>query len=83
MEFLIVRFPERRGAFVDGALQGWTNTVLQLEAGEYDVTLEPPHNFSPVSQHILLRNTSPLDPYCIQFHKLPPSAIPSSPGSGT
>jgi hypothetical protein len=83
MEFLLVRFVERRGVRVDGALQGWTNTVLQLDAGEYDVTLEPPPDFSPVSQHIFLRNTAPLDPYCIQFHKLPPSAIPPSPGSRT
>ncbi len=82
MEFLIVTFPGTRGVRVDGALQGWTNTVLQLEAGEHDVTLEPPKNFSPVSQHVLLENTAALDPYRIQFHVLPASAIPLSPGSG-
>jgi len=81
MEFLIVMFPGTRAVRVDGALQGWTNTVLQLEAGDHDVTLEPPQNFSPVSQHILLQNTAALDPYRIQFHPLPASAIPPSPGS--
>jgi hypothetical protein len=83
MEFLIVLFPGTRGVRVDGAPQGWTNTVLQFEAGEYDVTLEPPANFSPVSQHVLLQNTAALDPCRIQFHVLPASAIPPSPGSGT
>lgn len=81
MEYLIVLFPETRGVRVDGASQGKTNIVLQLEAGDHDVTLEPPRNFSPVSQHIVLENTAPLDPYRIQFHLLPASAIPRSPGS--
>ena len=81
MEFLIVLFPESRGVRVDGALQGKTNVIMQLEAGDHDVTLEPPRNFSPVSQHILLENTAALDPYRIQFHRLPASAIPRSPGS--
>ncbi|HYB40985.1 MAG TPA: hypothetical protein VEL75_04395 [Candidatus Methylomirabilis sp.] len=81
MEFMIVLFPVMRGVRVDGALQGWTNTVLQLEAGEHDVTLDAPRNFSPVWQHIMLENTSALAPYRIQFHVLPASAIPPSPGS--
>jgi hypothetical protein len=83
MEFLIVLFPETRGVRVDGAPQGWANTVLQFEAGEYDITLEPPANFAPVSQHVLLQNTAALDPCRIQFHVLPASAIPPSPGRGT
>jgi hypothetical protein len=82
VEFLLVVFPTKRGVRVDGAVQGWTNVVLQLEAGEYDVTLEPPKNFSPVSQHISLENTAPVDPYRIKFNPLPASAIPPSPGSG-
>jgi hypothetical protein len=82
MEFMIVIFPERRGVRVDGAPQGFTNIVLQIEAGEHGVTLEPPRNFSPVSQQVLLENTAPLDPYRVTFHVLPASAIPPSPGSG-
>jgi hypothetical protein len=81
MEFLIVLFPTTRGVQVDGALQGWTNMVRQLEAGAHEVTLDPPGNFSPVSQCILLENTAALIPYCVQFHVLPASAIPPSPGS--
>jgi hypothetical protein len=80
MEFLIVLFPWRRGVRVDDTPQGWTNTVLQLEAGQHDVTLEPPMNYSPILQRVLLENTSPLDPYRIGFHQLPASAIRPSPG---
>jgi len=80
MEFLIVLFPEQRAVWVDDALQGWTNTVLQLEAGQHDVTLGPPMNYSPILQRVLLENTSPLDPYRVAFHQLPASAIRPSPG---
>ena len=81
MEYLIVLFPETRGVMVDDKVQGKTNIVLQLEAGDHDVTLEPPRNFSPTSQHIVLQNTAALDPCRITFHLLPPAAIPHSPGS--
>ena len=81
MEFMIVIFPVARRVRVDGAPQGWTNTVLQLETGEHEVTLEGPRNFSPLSQRVLLENTAALDPVVITFHVLPASAVPPSPGS--
>ena len=81
MEYLIVLFPETRGVNVDGLAQGRTNVVLELEAGDHDVTLAPPRNFSPVSQHVVLQNTAALDPYQITFQKLPPASVPHSPGS--
>ncbi len=76
MEFMIVIFPVARGVRVDGAPQGRTNTVLQIETGEHEVTLEGPRNFSPLSQRVLLANTAALDPVRITFHVLPASAIP-------
>ena len=80
MEFLIVRFPESRTVLVDRVPQGRTNIVLQLPAGIHDVTLGPPHDFSPLEQKVLLQNTAALDPCRIQFQRLPASAIPLSPG---
>ena len=81
MEYLIVRVPETRDVLVDGLVQGKTNLVLELEAGVHDVSLGPPRNFSPLEQKVLLQSTSPLDPSRVDFHRLPPSAIPISPGS--
>ncbi len=81
MEYLIVLFPETRGVKVDGAIQGKTNVVLQLEAGDHDVTLDLPRDFSPTGQHVVLQNTAPLHPCRITFHRLPPAAIPHSPGT--
>ena len=81
MEYMIVRFPETREVRVDGVPHGRTNIVLQFEAGIHDVTLGPPWNFAPLEQKVLLLNTAALDPYCVEFRRLPPAAIPISPGS--
>jgi len=80
MEYLIVRFPESRNVWIDGVPQGRTDIVLELEAGTHDITLAPPHDFSPLGQTVLLQNTAPLDPCRVEFHRLPPAAIPPSPG---
>jgi hypothetical protein len=82
MEFLLVVFDETRDVLVDDSRQGKTNIVLELEAGVHTVTLGPPFDFSPLEQKVRLRHTAPLDPYRIVFQRLPPSAIPHSPGTG-
>ena len=76
-----MRFPETREVRVDGIPHGRTNIVMQFEAGIHAVTLGPPWDFSPIEQKVLLYNTAALDPYRIEFRRLPPSAIPISPGS--
>jgi len=81
MEFLLVIFDESREVRVGGVPQGKTNVVLQLEAGIHRVTLGPPNDFSPLEQKVRLANTAALDPYRIVFLKLPPAAIPHSPGN--
>ena len=82
MEFLVVQFAhDTREVWVDDVPQGKTNYILQLEAGLHTVTLGPPYDFSPVAQTVRLTNTAALDPCCIVFKRLPPSAIPLSPGS--
>lgn len=81
MEFLLVVFDESREVRVGNRPQGKTNIVLDLEAGLHTVTLGPPFDYSPIEQKVRLRNTAPLDPCRIVFQRLPPAAIPLSPGS--
>lgn len=76
-----MRFPETRDVRVDGVVNGRTNIVLQLEAGIHIVTLGPPWDFAPLEQKLVLTNTAALDPYVVEFRRLPPAAIPISPGS--
>jgi len=81
MEFLFVAFDTTREVQVGGVPQGRTNMVLELEAGVHTVTLGPPYDFSPIEQKVRLRSTAALDPCKIVFQRLPPAAIPLSPGS--
>jgi hypothetical protein len=81
MEFLLVVFADSREVQVGSVPQGKTNTVLELEAGVHRVTLGPPYDFSPLEQKVRLANTAALDPCRIVFQRLPPAAIPPSPGS--
>ena len=68
MEYLLVHFSRSRRVKVDGAFQGRTNELLELEAGTHTVTMGPPANFTPLEQTVLLQETSPLSPCEITFH---------------
>ncbi len=66
-EYLVVLYPRRRRVMINGEFMGVTNTKLELEGGEYDVTLGPPKNFLPDEQKIDLTGTSSLMPLTVQF----------------
>ena len=84
MEYLLVNFGSpRRRVIVDGSPFGFTDAVIQIEAGTHEVTLEAPPDFSPAAQTVVIQNTSPLAPLNVTFHRLPPSAIPPAPGART
>ena len=74
-EFLLVNYPQTRQLRINDILQGWTNMVLRLEAGTYEVTLTGRQDFSPDVQTVTLRYTAPTLPAELTFHRLPPSAI--------
>lgn len=69
-EYLEVLFPSQREVLINGNSMGETNVVLELEGGEYEITLGPPQNFTPSQQQIDLCNTSPLTPMQIKFEEI-------------
>jgi hypothetical protein len=66
-EYLVVLFPRSRRVKVNGKLMGRTNTRLELERGEYDISLGPPENYTPAQQTVDLRDTAPLTPMMVEF----------------
>jgi hypothetical protein len=82
MEYLVVEFGTiRRRVRVNGNPSGFTGDLLQLEAGTHLIALEPPADFDPPEQTILLKDTSALVPKRVTFVLRPPS--PPPPASGT
>lgn len=74
-EFLLVNFPHSRQLLINQIKQGWTNMIVRLEAGTYEVALAGKRDFSPDCQKVTLRYTAPTQPTELTFHPLPPSAI--------
>lgn len=67
MEFLLVHCPEEREVVVDGTPQGKTETMIELSAGTYTVTLLPADGCDPPERRIVLRNTTALRPREVSF----------------
>jgi hypothetical protein len=73
MQFLVVQFAEDRGVIVNLAPGAWrTNQMLQLQAGNYIITLAPPLDFTPHEIWLELKNTTVLRPKAIRFAKVQP-----------
>ena len=81
MEYLLVNFERSRRVLIDGNPLGFTNAIIQLDAGRHTISLEVPPDFSPLTQTVQVEATSALDPLTVTFHRLPPSAIPPAPGT--
>jgi hypothetical protein len=69
-EYLVVSFPRTRRVLINGQFSGTTNTILELEDGQYEVTLGPPKNFTPEKYDIDLRGTSSMNPMIVEFKVL-------------
>ena len=68
-EYLVVNYRRRRRVMINGQFMGYTNKNLELEGGQYEVTLGPPDNYKPTKHNIDLRNTSVMNPMIVQFEE--------------
>ncbi|MCX7107986.1 MAG: PEGA domain-containing protein [Methylococcales bacterium] len=69
-EYLVVSFPRTRRVLINGQFSGTTNIILELEDGQYEVTLGPPKNFTPEKYDIDLHGTSSMNPMIVEFKVL-------------
>lgn len=68
-EYLVVLFPRRRRVKMNDMFLGHTNKLLEVEGGEYTVTLGPPKNFTPDEHQVDLHNTAPSSPKFVEFEE--------------
>ena len=68
-EYLVALFLRKRRVLINGEYMGSTNKKLELESGEYEVSLGPPQNFKPAKHNVDLRNTSAMVPMMVEFEE--------------
>ena len=67
MEYLLVEYPRKRKVIVKDETIGYTNEIIEIEGGAYNISLGGQSNYSPVSRRVTLANTSVLDPKTVSF----------------
>ncbi len=70
MEYLLVRFLEKRRVIIDDIDTGQhTGEVIEMEGGHHDIRLSGPDDFVPETQSIILQDTTELEPMEVRFAK--------------
>lgn len=69
LEYVIVVFPTKRQAYIDGVSNGYTNDKLRVDTGTHVFDLGTYANYEPESQTVLVEGTSSLEPMKIVFTK--------------
>jgi hypothetical protein len=69
MEFMLVRFTERRKVLVDGVHHGFTDQVISIEPGPHKVALDPSEGAQPRFQVVVVTATSPNVPCVVDFQR--------------
>jgi hypothetical protein len=67
MEYVKVSFPTRRLVYIDDEENGYTNTVLRVDAGTHLFSLGNLANFRPASRTVMVEGTSVLEPLEVRF----------------
>jgi hypothetical protein len=67
MEYLLVKFREGRQVVVDDHFLGSTNQVIEIEEGKHSISLAAPYDFKPHEWHIVLANSTVVQPIEIEF----------------
>ena len=69
MEYVKVTFPTRRLVYIDDEENGYTNTVLRVDAGTHLFTLGKVDNFRPASRKVTVEDPSVLEPLEVKFFR--------------
>ena len=67
MEFVVVRYPERRPVFIDGQEAGRTAQMLLVEEGHHVLDLGEPRDYRPDRLDLEVRGTSAVTPLELAF----------------
>jgi hypothetical protein len=69
MEYVVVKFPERRIVIVDGEEGGITNTKMRVDEGTHTFKLSDPKDYKPAWRRPTVTGTNPNEPMEVIFEK--------------
>ncbi len=70
VEYVIVRFPQRRAVFVDDYESGVTDKKFRVGPGTHTINLGEPRDYTPKWRRPTVVHTTPLRPMEIVFEEL-------------
>ena len=70
MEFIIVRYQEKRDVFVDNMPMGKTGEKLRVGAGKHTIHLGDPRDYDPARRRPDVRGTTSIKPMEVSFEPL-------------
>ena len=75
VEYVIVKFPDRRVVLIDGDSQGYNkkkdgeDLIKRIDRGRYNFSLKGKKNFTPGEQWVDVKNTDSIAPLKVVFKK--------------
>lgn len=69
MEYVIVRFSEKREVLIDGEPGGETEEMLLVDRGTHRFQLSDPQDYKPKWRQPVVKNTTPVSPMEVTFEK--------------
>jgi hypothetical protein len=70
MEYVVVRFSQKRTVYIDGNESGETNQILSVGTGDHVFRLGGPENYEPKEIPKRIQNTTSLKPEIITFEEV-------------
>ena len=67
MEHVQINYPGTRSVYVDGEVNGETNTIIRVGSGTHRFDLGDPKDYAPPFYEELVENTSVLNPLVLEF----------------
>jgi len=67
MEFVVVHYQDERDVYINGQMTGKTNETLVVGEGHQKFDLGLPKDYEPLSQEVLVENTTEITPLEIKF----------------
>ena len=69
MEYVAVRYPERRTVNIDGVPAGYTDRTLRVNRGTHTINLGDPRDYRPKWRRVKVKGTTSTRPMEVRFEK--------------